>query len=220
MVLYTSMRNSTELAFVMGIDGAGKSSLMSGLRHKLGYVALEPTTSPEAKAFKAQHAGVPLEMDLVFKRRQLFRKINRSFDKQINTELLHSDVATSGLRLVTDISYAVMSKVIGNQDYSTAKIIENCRRANSLMPDTVAFVYAPTEIIRERILRRQARGESGEDFTGFNSLFFLGHYQEALHDVSELLASDCNVVSIDTSIHTKSETLALFSAANPKTLIA
>ena len=204
------MSNSPELALAMGIDGAGKSTLMKGLQQTLGYVAIEPTRSVEAQEFKLRHAGLPLDLDFVRQHRELFRQINKQYDQQIEEVLLTSNVATSGLRLITDISHAVMGKIIGNEDFSTTKIFEDYWREGSLMPNTVAFVHAPIEIIRERILRRQARGVSGEDLSGFNSLFFLGHYQEALHEVSEKLADECRVVSIDTSINTRSETLAKF----------
>ena len=209
------MSNSPELVLVAGIDGGGKTTLMDGLQRTLGYMVLEPTRSAEAKEFKSQHTGLPLDINFVLQRRELFRRINRSFDQQIAEELQKSSVATSGLRLITDISHAVMGKIVGNEDFSTAKIIEDCKRSSSLMPSTVAFVHAPIDIIRQRILRRQARGVSGEDLTGFNSLFFLGHFQEALQEMSEKLADDCRVVSIDTSIHTQAETLAIFSSANP-----
>ena len=193
------MTPHNELALVIGIDASGKSTFMHGLESNLGYTVLEPTASAEAKAFKSEHLGKPLTDELVLERQSLFTRLNTQFDAHITAQQEHSNVATSGSRLVTNISHAVMRSIIGDRPVPVAAIVSDWNESQTVRPDSVVFMHAPMDTIKARILERQERGVSGEQLLGFNSLHFLTRYQDALMQTYDALDSDLTTLEFDSS---------------------
>lgn len=207
------MKAGHELVLALGVDASGKSTFLRGVQDRLGYLAIEPTSTEKAKRFKAAHSEQPIDMQLVRKRHALFREINFSLGLRINEELERANVATSGLRLVTDISHGVMAKIVGQKELSVPRIVDKWMSEDIAIPDTVVFVHAPISVIHDRILRRQRRGQVGEQLAGFNSLYFLRHYQDALHETFESL-SGVRKFEHDTSMNQASELIDRYEAAN------
>ncbi len=207
------MKAGHELVLALGVDASGKSTFLRGVQERLGYLAIEPTATDKAKRFKAVYAGQPIDMPLVRRRYALFREINFSLGLRINEELESNNVATSGLRLVTDISHGVMAKIVGQRELSIPRIVEEWQATDIIIPDTVVFVHAPIDVIHDRILRRQRRGQIGEQLAGFNSLHFLRHYQDALYTAYDWLHG-VRKFETDTSMHQASELVDRYQAAN------
>ncbi len=207
------MKAGHELVLALGVDASGKSTFLRGVHDRLGYLAIEPTSTEKAKRFKASFAEQPVDMKLVRKRHALFREINFSLGLRIDEELESANVATSGLRLVTDISHGVMAKIVGQKELSVPRIVDKWMSEDITIPDTVVFIHAPIGVIHDRILRRQRRGQIGEQLSGFNSLHFLRHYQDALHEAYDAL-DGVRKFEHDTSMHQASELIDRYEAAN------
>lgn len=69
-------------------------------------------------------------------------------------------------------------------------------------------MYAPDEVIIQRIKKRQLKGREEEKFWGFNSPFFLARYQEIWHTVVDKLAKEAiaDCITIDTSVYSREDT--------------
>ena len=170
----------------------------------------EPTSSPEAKAFKQRHAGLPITLDLIDRRESLFLNVNNRFDAEIDPALQENNVATTSSHLVTRLSHAVMRTIVNSSELAIPQIVEEWGSSARLLPRTVVLTHAPMDVIEERILERQSAGMAGEALTGFNSLYFLAHYQDALREAHSLLPSDISVFSYDSTKVTASEAAARF----------
>jgi len=193
------MRQFPEFVLTLGVDASGKTSFITKLSQVLGYTVLEPTHSKVATDFKKQHADNPVDSAFVHERRNLFRNLNIAFDARIREELKEHRVITTGHRLTTDISHAVMAKIVGDEDFSVEDIIEEWKADAPLIPDEIVFTHAPLDVIHSRIQARLANGNTGEQMSGFNSIYFLDHYQQALLKATQVLAQEIPVMSGDTS---------------------
>jgi thymidylate kinase len=191
--------SAEKFVLVLGVDASGKSTFLKGLHDRLGFTVLEPTSSPEAKAFKAEHMDEPLDIDLVKKRQRLFNDLNISFDQKIIEKNEYNNVAATSSSLITNVSHAVMRRVVGDEAISISQVIDEWNESTSAKPDQVVLMRAPIDTIRQRILNRQKAGMVGEKLVGFNSLFFLRYYQDALEETAEAISSDYDVVSFDSS---------------------
>ena len=192
--------SSEKYVLVLGVDASGKSTFLKGLKNTLGFSVLEPTSSPEAKAFKAAHLDESLDLDLINERQRLFNDLNVSFDQKIAEERERSKVAATGSSLVTNLSHAVMRRVIREDSPSNLQVINEWEDSDSLRPDQVVLMHAPIDVIRRRIVHRQRTGVVGEKLIGFNSLYFLQHYQEALEETVTAISSDYSTASFDSSV--------------------
>ena len=192
--------SSHTFVLTLGIDGSGKSTFMNGLNTQLGYAVLEPTSSPEAKRFKAAHLGKPIDLAYIQERQQLFTGLNEQFDEHIREALAEGDVAASGTTLVTNISHAVMRQIVTGREYSTEAIVNTWTESGSLQPDTVVLTYAAMDTIEDRLVERDKAGIVGEKLLGFNSLYFLARYQDALHTAVDLIDQDRPVLRVDSSV--------------------
>jgi len=204
------MNRPNELILVLGIDGSGKSTMLTKLQSQLGYRVMEATSTPEAKQFKQKHAGRPIDTDFVLRRRQLFHDINSKLECTISPQLEESSVATSGLRLVTDVSHNAMLRIVGGERLSTEQVVTDWAESGTVKPDKVILLHAPLNVIRNRIAERQKAGITGEEMTGFNSPFFLGQYQDALYEAVDALSGHTPGLKIDTSLHTAAELVDLY----------
>jgi len=196
-------RPSGELSLVLGVDGSGKSTLLTGLQERFGATILEPTSTPEAKAFKAANVETLVDGMFIDQRERIFLDLNRRFDKRVIAELdTGKNVATTGNGLVTLVSHGLMRVIIGERGPS--EIDDAVKRwigSDALKPNHAALVYAPDEVIRGRIQERQQAGDHIERFWAFNSPYFLSRYQETLHKVLHMLAETTVVrcVTLDSS---------------------
>lgn len=207
----TDLRN---LTLVVGVDGSGKTTFLNGLARQNETRILEPSTTPEAKAFKDQHLQVVIDADLIDKREQLYLGLNREFDHRISAQQEAGyDVATSGSELITKVSHGLMRIIIRAQATPIDDIVRTWLSSeDSLLPDEVVFVHASDKVLRQRIERRQSRGIDGEKFWGFNSPYFLSRYQETWHQVIDTLAKEATMrcVSLDNSWQPPAMTLASY----------
>lgn len=194
------MSSKNELALVFGIDASGKSTFMKGLQTALGYTTLEPTSSNEAKAFKAENLDAPLTIELVDERQRIFLDLNKRFDAQITNELERNNVATSGSTLITNLSHAVMRRVIRHDKLFIPDIVGQWSESATITPDTIVLTHAPINVVEKRIIDRQNADMKGEQLLGFNSLYFLSRYQEALLDTYDILGNDFRTFTFDSSL--------------------
>jgi len=209
-------RQPGELSLVLGVDGSGKSTFLNGLSERFGMAVLEPTSTPEAKAFKAAHIETPVDGRLIDQRERIFLDLNRQFDERVGAELdTGQDVATTGNGLVTLVSHGLMRVIVGERgpkeiDDAVLRWMES----DALKPDHVALVHAPDEVIRERIQERQQAGDQTERFWGFNSPYFLSRYQETWHGVLDTLAQETVIqcVTLDSSQLNPNEMIDVYSS--------
>lgn len=193
--------SSTEVphVLVVGIDGSGKSTFLDNLKDTFGYTKLEPTSTPEAKAFKAAHISTGVDPIFVSEREALFLGLNRAFDTQVQDEIERTgNVATTGNALVTLLSHAVMRKVIGAPECNTVRdIVETWVRDQHARPDGLVFVHAPDSVILKRIEERQQRGNAIEKFWGFNAPLFLCQYQDSWGEALEHIQRATDIATVD-----------------------
>lgn len=202
---------------VVGIDASGKSTFTDGLALRFGYTVLEPTSTPEARDFKAQTIDTPITMPLVAQREAIYAGLNDGFGQAISRILANgSPVASTGNLLVTKLSHAVMKQVVSEH----AKPSDHLRPVYDWVaepynhPDRFCFTHAPFKAIRQRISERQQAGDALERFWGFNSIYFLGRYQDAWHEAIEIIGNETDIgcLSMDTSQLTPEEMLARFNS--------
>jgi hypothetical protein len=194
------MNTPNTLTLVLGVDASGKSTFLHGVQDTLGYHVLEPTSTVEARSFKSVYGDRPLSPTIVDKRQQLFRSLNDAFDHTIALERVDNNVATTGSRLVTDISHAVMRRIMIDEPVSVTQIIDQWHDSTSSIPDHIVLMHAPMDTIKQRIIDRQLAGVMGEKLLGFNSLYFLDHYQDTLQDTLNELSYDYSTVQFDSSV--------------------
>lgn len=199
----TKLKPAGELSLVLGVDGSGKSTFLDGLHRHLGVVILEPTSTPEAKAFKAANTETPVDGALIDEREKIFLELNRQFDGAVQTELdTGRKVATTGNGLVTLVSHGLMRVIVGER--STHEVDDAVKRwleSDSLKPGRITLVHAPDEVIRQRIQERQQAGDQTERFWGFNSPYFLSRYQETWHGVLDTMTQNAvaQCITLDSS---------------------
>lgn len=206
------MATENELALVIGVDAAGKSTFLHGLRDTLNYTVLEPTGSREAQEFRIAHRTDQLTPALVRVRHQLFGTLNALLDQKTEEKLRDNSVATSGSRLVTNVSHMTMQRLIGGDAVPNDVVVEQWQRGVSIKPSRIVFLHAPIETIEERLEARQRAGIKNELLHGFNSLSFLEHYQEALADTFEHLSPYYSTLSIDSSITSPEANIEAYEA--------
>lgn len=203
---------------VVGIDASGKSTFLEGLRSNFDYTVLEPTSSDDARRFKADTIDTPIDADLIEQREAIFSNLNSGFHSKVTESVASGDpVATTGNLLVTQLSHAVMRRVVSvDQQAAVEDVVSSWAEQGSEVPDGLAFVHAPFDVIRNRIAQRQNDGDELERFWGFNALFFLQHYQQAWHDAVAQIAEHTEVatLTLDTSILSREEMMAEFAGAH------
>lgn len=182
-----------------GVDGSGKSTMLSSLERAMGYDVLEPTSTDEAKKFKRQSLLAPVTSDLVLARRHIYLNLNEAYEADIANRVNNGQrIAATGGTLVTQLSHDVMLEVIDEkQPNSRHGQIENWLNGTQVLPAVIIFTYAPFETIMKRIVERQQNGDECEKFWGFNSLMFLMRYQEALQQTVEILPTMSDIVCIE-----------------------
>lgn len=190
----------SHLALVVGVDGSGKSTFLNHLSASHGYCVLEPTSTAEARQFKSDNLETPVDSSFIDSREELYIGLNDSFDDTIRAELDESRrVATTGARIVTQLSHAVMRDIVedtsGNHDF-VDRVVNEWLASDSLKPDVLVLVHAPTDVILGRIGARQAQGDSNEKFWGFNSPFFLYRYQDAWLELAETIQASRSISSV------------------------
>lgn len=184
---------SSHLVLVAGVDGSGKSTFLEQLATSQGYSVLEPTSTDEARRFKAETLDTLVDGDLITTREAMYLRLNDMFSDTIRAELeLTNRVATTGGHIVTQLSHAVMRALVENTPETTSFIdnmVDAWLEDGLRVPDALVVVHAPIEVILGRIGVRQDNGDSTEKFWGFNSPFFLHHYQESWLKLVEAVQS-------------------------------
>lgn len=200
---------------VTGIDGSGKSTFLRGLGNELGYVAMEPTGTPEARSFKANTLEEPVTDAFIDERECLYMGLNHLFDEKVRESLdLKAKVASSGNSLVTLLSHNSMRAVALSKDTSVEDCVESWLGSGYLKPDAIVLVHAPAPVIFERISERQQAGDQNEKFWGFNSPFFLEQYQAAWRQALSILSNRCDIqcITLDSDMLQPHEMLATYQS--------
>lgn len=169
-----------------------------------GLSFIEPTTTPDARSFKAAHIGVPVNAAFVDRREQLFLGLNQQFDAHIDGLISQKkDVVTTGSSLITKVTPALMRVIVGGNStpsitHTVASWLED---SDTLKPDHLTLVYAPDEVITERIRNRQKQGDSLERSWGFNAPHFLSRCQDTWQEVLSIIGeqSDIPTLALDSS---------------------
>lgn len=197
---YTAATDTTErLSLVLGVDGSGKTTLLDGLSVQFGVVVLEPTSTPEAKAFKVSHLDTQVDGLFIDQRESIFLGLNSKFDLSVQQELTQGrNVATTGNGLVTLVSHGLMRTIVGAKGpHEVVDCTGRWMDSNALKPENLLLVHAPDEVIRQRIQGRQQAGDHTERFWGFNSPYFLSRYQEVLREVISVVAENTMIRCIE-----------------------
>ncbi|HKR81600.1 MAG TPA: hypothetical protein VJR27_01215 [Candidatus Saccharimonadales bacterium] len=186
------------LSLVLGVDGSGKSTFLQGLQNRFGAKILEPTSTPEVRAFKKANLNTPIDSDFVDRREQLFLNLNRRFDGDVNSLLRQDkDVATTGNGLVTLISHALMRIVVGEKpSLEIDRAINTWLEGDMLKPDHITLVHAPDKVIMERIQDRQKQGNELERFWGFNAPYFLSRYQDTWLQATNTITQNSGIPTL------------------------
>ena len=197
---------------VLGVDGSGKSTFLQGVR-SYGYEILEPTGTPESRAFKAAHIDTPVDEDFISQRQELFLALNEQFGQTV-TERLRSygKLATTGNALVTHVSHEVMRQTITSKADYAGKALLWLEASSDSKPDGIILIHAPMEVIMKRIQGRQEKGDTSEKFWGFNAPLFLHAYQEAWKRTLSILETHAiPILSMDSSVLSPTRMLHLFT---------
>lgn len=194
-----SLLDTPHTTLVAGVDGSGKTTFLMQLAKRTGYVVLEPTSTPEAQQFKADHVSTSVDTEFIDRRESLFVALNEGFDATVSSHIGQGErVATTGNGIVTTLSHAVMRQISGNtQVNSPAELVANeWERIGKGIVDVLVLVHAPYPVILERIHSRQDEGLADEVFWGFNSPYFLGQYQDAWNELFGLVQEQGNVTCV------------------------
>lgn len=188
---------------VVGVDASGKSTLLEGLV-SLGYSQHECTGTPEVHEFKSINLSTPLDADYIDARQRMFLQLCATSRTELDYRKNMGEwVATTDNSLVTLLSHTVMRQVVSivSSPSQHKEVVHDWLDNERELPEVVGFTYASLETIRNRILIRQRQGNKSERFWGFNSLLFLGRYQDAWHETLEVIEkeSDIRCVDFDTS---------------------
>jgi thymidylate kinase len=186
-----------EHCLVVGIDAAGKSTFLKELPENLGYTTLEPAESEEAREFRERTFGLDITPKIIEDRRSLFLKLNERDDATIR-DILKSGgrVATTGSRLVTNVSHDIMMQQTLSETPSVTLAVKNWLSDFSAKPDMIVFLHADDEIIRKRNAKREAE-DLLETQVGFYGPEFLTSYQVAWFEVIKILGAKASMRVID-----------------------
>ena len=185
---------------VMGCDASGKSTLVRAIYEKYGDYTVESSTAVEALAFKQANTGRVIDAPFINDREAFYLSLERA-EQQAQASIKGNLITTNSL-LITLLSHGAMRQCIGEPYTATHTIVDqwlNDETKNGVVPDIIVHVFAADAIIGQRIRERQRSGVVGEEFWGFNSPFFLSHYQRKLGKAADILAlRGLNVLSVDT----------------------
>ena len=101
----------SEYCLVLGIDAAGKSTFLRELPESLGYTTIEPAETTEAREFREKTFGLDITPEIINARRNLFLSLNERDEARITSILRGGGrIATTGSRLVTNVSHDLMTQ--------------------------------------------------------------------------------------------------------------
>lgn len=188
----------SNLILVLGVDGVGKSTFLNGLHDRLDFNIIEPTTTAEARDFKARNLGTVVTSEFIDQRRSLYMGISKNSDSEILQMTSDAKVATTGCSLVTIVSHDLMSKIVDpSLELEYEKMLLRWKATSLLLPECVVLIHAPQNVINRRIMERQQDGQTGEGFWGFNSPHFLASYQMALRNMVDVIAQNKSIACLD-----------------------
>lgn len=192
------------LILVSGVDGVGKTTTLNALRDSHESVVIsEPTSTPESKQFKSKNMQTLITDEFIDEREIFYKSLQGYTDINLRSHLDQGyTVATSGSRLVTLVSHNTMRRILGHDvDQSYPFEVFNCD-VDCLGIDTLVLLCAPIETIGSRLRKRFDDGDRTEKIWGFNSLYFLEHYQNAWVNTAKYVqeTTDLPVLKFDTSI--------------------
>ena len=208
--------NLPQHVLCVGIDASGKSTLLDGLSSSFGYDIVEPTSSPEARGFKSRTIDTAVDASIIDEREQIYLRLNDLFAVSIEA-CMEEDarIASTGSHLVTRLSHMVMKRTIGENvsRHGEKEVLLDWVDSSRVQPEAITLTHAPFEVIRGRILSRQAEGDVLERFWGFNSMLFLENYQDAWHVVLDEISQETDIdsFSFDTSEDTPTQMLSRFA---------
>lgn len=204
---------SKKRTLVVGVDASGKSTFLKLLSDYGGFHTIEPTATPEVRAFKQETLNTPVTLELINRREALFIELNKMFAEHVVTSGL-DHYATTGSALVTLISHSLMRKVFGHDHLTGATLLDAWGATDDITPSEIIMIHAPGDVILSRIKARQEAGAIIEQFWGFNSPHFLIHYQAEMKSflpgISEAL--QIPYLALDSSALSPAEMLERYEA--------
>ena len=194
---------------VVGCDASGKFTLLNTIHQSYGDIVIESTSTDESRAFKHASLNRLVDADFISERERLYMGLAKASLEFVRTNAIEDFVSTDGA-LVTRLSHAVMHRSIGGDSFTPDDIVADWlsdeAESGVQLPDIVALTHAPFPAIVDRISIRQRGGQKDEKFWGFNSPFFLNHYQEAWKSTLPALArAGFTCLAFDTTLHTPAE---------------
>lgn len=216
MYISASTQEVPSNLLVIGIDGSGKTTFLTGLHDEFDYEIMEPTSDEKARKFKISTLETPIDKAYIAERESIYLALNGIFEATIQDYLSSGTrVATTGSKLVTSVSHATMHGIVsdGSLDEPINATRDWLTSDGTLLPDAIVFIHAPEEIILSRIQERQDGGDKAEKFWGFNAPFFLLRYQAVWERVIDEIdnSSSIETLSLDSSLSTPAEMLSTFS---------
>lgn len=188
--------NSTDgsLILFLGSDGSGKSTALEQAGLLLAAAGtvhqLEQTKSPELSAFKRRNIGRVVDETFLDERESLFERSNQRFVGLIErSRSMHQYTLLDGHPVITAVSHDLMRHIIGveiNQGRHVDPSSVITTLGEACVPSLVVFLHVGEDERKKRIVRRDMPEEI---LWGFNSPFFLMHYQRILGDAASAIGN-------------------------------
>ncbi len=193
------------LILVSGVDGVGKTTTLNALRdiHE-SIVISEPTGTPESKLFKNRHLNTLISEEFIDVREKFYKSLQADTDVGLSEHLSQGrTIATTGSRLVTLVSHNAMRRIIGHEVDHSYPFDEFSNAVDCIGVNALILLCAPMTTIASRLRKRFDDGDKSEKIWGFNSLYFLEHYQNAWVNTANYVQETTKlpVLTFDTSIN-------------------
>jgi deoxyadenosine/deoxycytidine kinase len=200
-------RTTSMSVLVAGTDASGKTTFLESIKDRVpDAFCIEPRSNPAIRRFKSDTLLELITADFITRREKVYMGLHDIITPQlISAQLKGNIVATSASPVITYTAHAAMSALINEPVLPISDIVDNWLEEAQFTPDKVVLLEAPMPVIERRIIERQQEGDSEEIIWGFNSLYYLGHYQRSLQEMAcAFTEAGSDVYQFDTS-HSRPE---------------